>query len=106
MSENNVDVKAIADAIGAFLRVAGDKSADLSKVGLVIRVSADTFKGVFSAEIGHVVCEKVEALEVPEAPEVEAPIEEAPEAKEGLRAEIPKNEALLRKEVKIGSYLV
>lgn len=105
MSSDDQKSRAIADAIGALLKVAGEQSGYLSGVGLVLRVSGDTFKGTFLAEIGSIICEAPKAAEAPGQVAESVSEGESESETAGLKVESPQKLTVEAKKVESKPYL-
>jgi hypothetical protein len=102
MEKSEKTSKAVADAIGEFLRIAGDQTKALAAVDLMLVVEADSCRGSFKAMVWSKAPEvPVEAV-APAAAEAAA---EAPKSGEELKVEKPVSEAPLRKGAQILPYL-
>jgi hypothetical protein len=107
MSEVDAKSRAVASAIGEFLKVAGEQTKTLSDYSLMLVVSADACRGVFHAEVWSKVVEKPSEVEVEAEAEagVKKPASKPEEVKESLEVERLKSQVPEEKKVQAYVYL-
>jgi len=104
MSEFDKKARAVADAIGEFLKVAGVQAKALSDVDLMLLVYADSCRGVFKAEIWSRIVEEQKVVEG--EVDIETEFKGVPEEKGEVKSPEPKVENDLEKKARITPYFV